>query len=68
MPEIAGNGAILVDPTVPIALADGLKSVLENRAVAQSLIQLGHDNASHFSWEKAADRYHDLFVRVLADC
>jgi glycosyltransferase involved in cell wall biosynthesis len=67
MPEIAGKGAIMVDSTDPTALADGLKSVLENRAIVQNLIRLGFENASHFSWEKAARQYHDLFVRVLAD-
>lgn len=68
MPEIAGNGALLVDPTDPIALADGLKSVLDNPARAASLRQLGLKNAEKFSWERTAQQYHDLFIRALANC
>jgi glycosyltransferase involved in cell wall biosynthesis len=67
MPEVAGKGAVLVDPTDPIALADGLESVLNSPAKAASLVRLGRKNAERFSWDKAARQYHELFARVLAD-
>ena len=68
MPEIAGKGAILVNPTDPIALADSLKTILDNPANGAALVRLGLENAEQFSWEKTARQYHDLFIRVLADC
>ena len=68
MPEIAGEGAVLVDPTDPIAIADALKSVLDSPAKADALVRLGRENAEQFSWDKAARRYQDLFNEVLARC
>lgn len=65
MPEIAGKGAVLIDPTDPVALASGLKSVLDNPAKAATLVRLGLKNADRFSWNKAAHDYYDLFVRAI---
>lgn len=66
MPEIAGKGAILVDPTDPIALANGLKGVLDDPEQAKLLVRLGFENAKNFSWDRTASQYHDLFTRMLA--
>jgi glycosyltransferase involved in cell wall biosynthesis len=66
MPEIAGKGAILIDPTNPTELATGLKSVLDNPEKAATLTQLGLENAKQFSWDRAARQYQDLFARILA--
>jgi glycosyltransferase involved in cell wall biosynthesis len=66
MPEIAGKGAVLAEPTDPIALADGLKSVLDSPAKAATLVRLGAENAERFSWDKTARQYEDLFTRLLA--
>jgi glycosyltransferase involved in cell wall biosynthesis len=66
MPEIAGKGAILVDPTDPISLADGLNSVLENPVKVATLASLGRENAKKFSWENTAYQYQELFTRMLS--
>lgn len=66
MPEIAGQGAILVDPTEPAAIAEAIRSVITSPDNAASLIQLGVSNAAAFSWEQTALRYRDLFTRILA--
>jgi glycosyltransferase involved in cell wall biosynthesis len=47
IPEVAGDAAILVEPT-PEALADGLRAALEP-ATADRLRQLGPEQAKHFS-------------------
>jgi glycosyltransferase involved in cell wall biosynthesis len=66
MPEIAGNGAFLADPTDPISLADSLKSVLENPLKVAALVSLGRENAKQFSWENTAYQYQELFTRMLS--
>lgn len=66
MPEIAGRGAILVDPTAPAAIAEAIRSVVTSPDKAASLIQSGLDNAAAFSWEQTASHYQDLFTRILA--
>jgi glycosyltransferase involved in cell wall biosynthesis len=68
MPEIAGKGAVLIDPTDSVVLADALKSVLASPEKAATLARLGLKNAERFSWDEAAHRYYDLFVRVLELC
>jgi len=66
MPEIAGNGAILVDPTDPIALASSLKSVLDSPATAATLAQLGRENAQRFSWDQTERQNQRLITGILA--
>ena len=66
MPEIAGKGAILADPTDPISLSDSLKSVLENPVTVATLASLGRENAKQFSWENTANQYQELFARMLS--
>jgi glycosyltransferase involved in cell wall biosynthesis len=66
MPEVAGTGAILTDPTNSNALAASLKRVLDSPVKAATLVRLGLENAARFSWDQTAQRYHDLFEHVLS--
>jgi glycosyltransferase involved in cell wall biosynthesis len=56
MPEVAGDAAILVDPRHPQALAEGLRRILAETALRESLQQKGLQQASRFSWEAAAQK------------
>ncbi|MBN9006604.1 MAG: glycosyltransferase family 4 protein [Rhizobiales bacterium] len=67
MPEIAGQGAILFDPTDPADLARNLKRLLDNPVEHARLTQLGRDNAARFSWNATARKYLGVFDRLLAD-
>lgn len=51
MPEIAGEGAVLVDPEKVEDIARGIQEALENR---EELIEKGKARAQEFSWEKTA--------------
>lgn len=65
MPEVAGKGAVLVDPHSPEAIADGLLRVLENPALAGSLKAAGLKNLHRFRWEICADQTLTLLHKVL---
>ena len=52
LPEIAGDAAVLVDPTDPEALADGLASVLTSVELRQELVARGLLQAAKFSWRR----------------
>lgn len=54
MPEIAGFGAIYVDPASPDDIADKLKKVLEDANLRNNLIEKGVENLKKYSWEKTA--------------
>ncbi len=53
-PEVASDGALLVDPLDTRAIADALRRVLDDEALRQSLIARGHANVANFSWQKCA--------------
>lgn len=54
LPEVAGPAALLVDPYNISAIASALENVLGNKELAGSLSTKSRQQASHFSWDKAA--------------
>ena len=54
LPEVAGDAALLVDPTNARDLAHAISRVLEDGALAQELAQKGLRRANQFSWERCA--------------
>lgn len=54
LPEIAGDAALLVDPTDVDAIADAMLRLSRDAALRQRLIEAGYANVKRFSWEKAA--------------
>ena len=54
LPEIAGDAALLVDPTDVEAIADAMLQLSQDEPLRQRLIAAGYENVKRFSWEKAA--------------
>jgi glycosyltransferase involved in cell wall biosynthesis len=54
LPEIAGDAALLVDPTDIDAIAEAMLRLSQDEPLRQQLIQAGYENVKRFSWEKAA--------------
>ncbi|MBX3011175.1 MAG: glycosyltransferase family 4 protein [Caldilineaceae bacterium] len=54
LPEIAGDAAILVDPTDVEAMAEAMLRLSQDEALRQQLIAAGRVNVTRFSWAKAA--------------
>lgn len=54
IPEVAGEGALLVDPTDVDAIAEAMLRLSSDEALRQRLIAAGYENVKRFSWEKAA--------------
>src|SRR3989344_382913 len=52
MPEVAGKGAILVDPYSEKDILRGMREIGEIRGIREKLIKLGRENIKRFSWEK----------------
>lgn len=63
MPEVAGNGAILVDPYSINAIANGIKDITKPQTRAK-LIKMGFQQIKKFSWEKSAKETLTLFRSV----
>lgn len=54
LPEVAGDAAILVDPTDVDAIAQAMLHLSRDEDLRQKLIAAGYENVKRFSWEKAA--------------
>ena len=56
LPEVAGDAALLVDPTDIAALARAMQSILSDPALAAKLRQKGPDQAASFTWEHTTEQ------------
>ncbi len=65
LPEIAGDAAILVNPTDTAAIADAIARVVCDEATRLDLRSRGLARAREFSWERTAAQFLDLYRRVV---
>ena len=61
LPEVAGDAAVMVDPYDINSIADAMEQILTDNELKNDLIKKGLAQAKHFSWEKTAIEYLDLF-------
>ena len=54
LPEVAGDAALLVDPSDTPALAGALCRLASDRELRERLVDQGLKRAAEFTWEKAA--------------
>jgi glycosyltransferase involved in cell wall biosynthesis len=66
MPEIAGDGACLVDPFDPRSIRAGIERVLGDKEYYTALVASGRANAERFSPARVADAYAELYREVAA--
>ena len=64
LPEVAGDAAVLVDPTSTTAIADGMARVLGDAALGARLRDLGLRRAGRFGWATTAQLTLGLLRRV----
>jgi glycosyltransferase involved in cell wall biosynthesis len=64
LPEVAGDAAILVDPYDPQSIADGLRLLLTDPVMRQTLRERGLQRAAEFSWERSVRRVREIYGDV----
>jgi glycosyltransferase involved in cell wall biosynthesis len=64
--EIAGGAAVLVDPRDTDSIADGIRRVLDDEALARKLSEAGPARAARFTWERTADELMNAYREVAA--
>jgi glycosyltransferase involved in cell wall biosynthesis len=64
MPEVAGRGALLVDPYSVEEISAAMSSIIFDEASREPLIEKGLTNSAKFSWEKCADRTLQVYQEV----
>ncbi|MCJ7551816.1 MAG: glycosyltransferase family 4 protein [Anaerolineae bacterium] len=69
LPEVTGEGGLLVDPLDVEAIADGLRRLLDDQArggrLSARLVTQGFENLARFSWEMAARQVQDVITALL---
>ncbi|MGB3082109.1 MAG: glycosyltransferase family 1 protein [Candidatus Omnitrophota bacterium] len=64
LPEVAGKGAIVVDPYDEGEITRAILQVVEDRSTREKVIQEGYKNAERFSWKKSAKETIELIRGV----
>jgi glycosyltransferase involved in cell wall biosynthesis len=64
LPEVAGDAAVLVDPTDVGEIAEALADVLTEPDVAADLRRRGRERASSFTWTATARTTLEAYRRV----
>ncbi len=62
MPEVAGEGAVLVEPRNTLEICDRMYQVIEDREFRKRLINDGFKNAKKFSWQKCAEETFKILI------
>lgn len=65
MPEVAGDGAILVNPENIDEISSSLKKVLNDLTLKKELINKGLEQAKKFTWKKTAEETLKVYQKVL---
>jgi len=65
MPEVAGQGALLVDPTRVEAIADGMLRLAREPELRGALIAQGRQERVRFSWDKTAELTWGALKKIL---
>ena len=65
MPEVAGDAAILVDPTSTTEIVAAMQSVVNDPTLRASLIAKGHERTKAFDWNQTAEVVWDVIEGVV---
>ena len=66
MTEVAGSGAILVDPNDEKSIKNAIEKILSSQKTVNDLIQKGIVNTQRFSWEKTAKETVKVYEYALS--
>lgn len=65
MPEVAQDGAYLINPLEPRSIAKAITKLLLDKKLRNHLIKQGKQRINEFSWQKAASQVLCLYKQIL---
>jgi glycosyltransferase involved in cell wall biosynthesis len=66
LPEVAGDAAVLVDPTDETAIAEGIGRLIDDPALRDHLRAAGRQRVERFTWEECARQTAGVLHRAAA--
>ncbi|MCS7464258.1 glycosyltransferase family 4 protein [Paenibacillus doosanensis] len=67
IPEIIGDGGVLIPPDDDLAWAESMHTMISNTQIRSQYSQLALQRASNFTWEKTAAETKKIYLKVLND-
>ncbi|NOG58414.1 MAG: glycosyltransferase family 4 protein [Bacteroidetes bacterium] len=67
MPEVAGDGALLVNPYSVEEIKNGMVKLIQNEELRKELIKKGLENVKRFEPQKISQQYRDLYMKIQDD-
>ena len=64
MPEIAGPGTILIDPTQPEEIAEMTVRLLDDTELQTRVIAYGLERVRLFSWKRTTEQMLDIYNEI----
>ena len=64
MPEVAGDGAVLVNPLEPQDIANAILHLENDKDFYQQQVQYGLERVKLFSWKKTAEEYVKIYEEI----
>jgi glycosyltransferase involved in cell wall biosynthesis len=65
MPEVAGHGALLVNPYETDAISHGIETIIQDSTLRQCLISNGLKQSLNYNWDKSAQQIADLLKQCI---
>lgn len=65
LPEVVGDGAILVDPTDANQIADAVISIYKDTAMAKELVNSSLERAKMFTWANCGEQVAQVYEKLL---
>ena len=65
MPEVAGDAALLIEPTDTGSLADALSQIAGNPALCEQLVTKGCLQRTRFSWDITAEKLWQSMIKTI---
>jgi len=60
MPEVAGDSAVLVDPSEPWYIAERAFELISNKKYKDAAVEKGYENVKRFNWDECAEKISDI--------
>jgi glycosyltransferase involved in cell wall biosynthesis len=64
MPEVAGDGAIIIDPYNPMEITEAMIQLLNDNKLREELIRKGFEQASKFSWKAMSENVLEIYKEI----
>jgi glycosyltransferase involved in cell wall biosynthesis len=65
LPEVVGDGALLVDPYSEDEIAHGIARLLDDQDLRARLVERGLERAASYSWERSVREIHSGYLKAL---